>query len=177
MIKDGDNHSLSNLHIKAPGPPKGRVHYKETYRKTAHQGAKILSGRVERPRDRSVPRMQQESARLDRSHPLASSIVSMTNLDDSTNALFVAKDNSQSMLESFKGPAGGNPAQMEDFNNYVGDMDVEEQENNGMLTPEQLLEQINHDNDVELTSTLWKVLRNQYFAKDNELVDFCVSNK
>ena len=24
---------------------------------------------------------------------------------------------------------------------------------------------------------MWKVLRNQYFAKDNELVDFCVSNK
>ena len=46
-----------------------------------------------------------------------------------------------------------------------------------MLTPEQLLDQINHDNDVELNSTIWKVLRNQYFAKDNELVDFCVGSK
>ena len=50
--------------------------------------------------------MRQESARLDRSHPLASSIVSMTNLDDSTNALFAIKDNSQSMLESSKQPMG-----------------------------------------------------------------------
>lgn len=44
-----------------------------------------------------------------------------------------------------------------------------------MLTPDDLLNQINRDNDVELTTTLWKVLRNQYYAKDNELVDFCVS--
>lgn len=67
---------------------------------------------------------------------------------------------------------------MDEFNNYMGDLDYDERDNyNGMLTPEQLLQQINHDNDVELSSTLWKVLRNAYFAKDNELVDFCVGNK
>ena len=57
LIKDGDNHSLSNLQIKGPGLMKGKVSYKETYRKLANQGSKVLSGRVERARDRSVPRM------------------------------------------------------------------------------------------------------------------------
>ena len=74
---------------------------------TNSNSSKLLSGRFKnQKRDRSVPRMRQESARLDRSHPLASSIVSMTNLDDSTNALFAIKDNSQSMLESSKQPMG-----------------------------------------------------------------------
>jgi hypothetical protein len=94
MIKDSDHTSLGNFQLKAPAPTKGRVTYNyKDYKKLTSNGSKLLSVRVGRQRDRSVPRMRQESARLDKSHPLASSIVSMTNLDDSTNALFVPRDN------------------------------------------------------------------------------------
>ena len=86
----------------------------------------------------------------------------MTNLDDSTNALFAPKDNSQSFLGSVKNqqPVGVKQRPVEDYNDYMGEgLEYEDQEG-GMLTPEELLKQINHDNDVELNSTLWKVLRN-----------------
>lgn len=150
MIQDYNNHSVGNLNLK--GPPSHRYN-------------------PQSKRNKSVPRVRAETRQesgLDRSHPLASSIVSMTNLDDSTNALIVPRDFSQSIL----GPGKATP--------YVSQRGTEplpdDPKDKPMLTPEGLLNQINQDNDVELTTTLWKVLRNQEFAKDNELFDFAVSH-
>ena len=65
----------------------------------------------------------------------------MTNLDDSTNALFAHKDNSQSMLESFKQPMGGKVDQIDEIDDYLGDeLEDLDQNQEEMLTPEQLLQ-------------------------------------
>ena len=144
VIHDYNTHSLSSLSLKNPQSKRPPVHGQQ-------QQLSKQNRREGRP-----------ARGLDRSHPLASSIVSMTNLEDSTNALIVPRDHS-----SFIGSIRNNGPRRRGAQEATGPV----------LTPDDLLAQINRDNDVELGTTLWKVLRNDTYAKDNELAEFCVSPK